>query len=397
MAWRDQLRPGKFRDAEFFVTGADSDIGRRNVLHEYPLRDLPFVEDLGRKAREFSLECFVIGADYMTARDRLMAAIETEGPGTLVHPWLGQVRVSVRDCRLRESSTEGGMAVFSLTFMEAGDNRFPNAGTDTRSMVASRSDTARGAVSNEFARQYAVAGMPDFLSSSSVGLVGQLVTLLGALPGPQLPTPAASFAALLGSTSAGLSSTVRSPSTLAAMVTSVIGSLGGLYAQPAARLSAQRRLFTFGNTLAPVPTTTYVRQQQAANQRATVRLVRQAAVIEGARTASTMSFASYNDAVAVRDELADQLDTHMLDADDQTYPVMQALRSAVIRDVTARGANLARVVTYTPGATLPALVVAHQLYGDATQESLLIGRNRAIRHPGFVIGGAPLEVLTNVA
>lgn len=397
MAWRDQLRPGRFREAAFFVSSADTDVGRRTVLHEYPLRDVPFVEDLGRKAREFSIEAFVIGADYMSARDRLIAALEQEGAGTLVHPWLGQLRVAVRACRIRESSTEGGMATFSITFVEAGENRFPAAGADTRALVGRRADSALSALGTEFGRQYAVAGMPEFLAGSSTSLVGLLTGQLGALPGPQAATPAAVFAALLGSTNSNAAALVRTPGALSASLLSLVSAVRGLYAEPTAALGAQRRLFTYGSTLPAIPTSTYVRQQQARNQRATVRLVRQAAVVEAARTATAMQFASYNDAAAVRDELAEQLDTHMLEADDETYPVMQGLRTAVVRDITERGANLARVVSYTPTATLPALVVAHHLYGDATQEAALVARNREIRHPGFVQGGAPLEVLTDVA
>jgi prophage DNA circulation protein len=397
MAWRDQLQQGKFRDAEFFTEGADADIGRRNVLHEYPLRDLPYVEDLGRKAREFGLECFVIGADYMAARDRLIAAIEAEGPGTLVHPWLGSMRVSVRGCRVRESASEGGLAIFSVTFVEAGESRSPTATQDTRSVVQARADTAIFTAGEAFEEQYAVAGMPDFLAASSAAVMGDLLTELSALPGAMLPTAAAEFVALLGSASDALTSIVRLPSALAVQVTSLIGGIAGLYTAPLAALRAQRRLFDFGGALAAVPTTTYIRAQQSVNQAAMVRLVRRTAVIESARAVTAMEFASYNDAVIVRDELAEQLDAHMLEADDQTYPVLQSLRAAVIRDISARGANLARVISYAPGATLPALVVAHRLYGDATRESELVARNRTIRHPGFIQGGSLIEVLTDAA
>jgi prophage DNA circulation protein len=44
-------------------------------------------------------------------------------------------------------------------------------------------------------------------------------------------------------------------------------------------------------------------------------------------------------------------------------------------------------------ATLPALVVAHRVYGDATRADEIVSRNR-VRHPGFVPGGIALEVAT---
>ena len=71
MAWRDQWQTAKFRGVEFRFRTASATLGRRNVVHSYPGRDDPYVEDMGRKAREFSLEAFVLGDDYMAWRDRL--------------------------------------------------------------------------------------------------------------------------------------------------------------------------------------------------------------------------------------------------------------------------------------------------------------------------------------
>ena len=46
-----------------------------------------------------------------------------------------------------------------------------------------------------------------------------------------------------------------------------------------------------------------------------------------------------------------------------------------------------------PQTTLPALVVAHRLYGDATRADEITVRNNA-RHPGALRGGIELEVLS---
>src|SRR6185437_9361631 len=123
MSWRDNLRPGSFRGVAFLIdTGVSTQIGRRGQLHEYPLRDLPWAEDLGRRARRFAVNCLVIGSDYMTARDQLIAALEARGPGTLVHPYYGTMRVSVVDAvEVREDTKDGGVARFRIPFAEAGD------------------------------------------------------------------------------------------------------------------------------------------------------------------------------------------------------------------------------------------------------------------------------------
>ncbi|MCI0668387.1 MAG: DNA circularization N-terminal domain-containing protein, partial [Methylococcaceae bacterium] len=142
MTWQDQLQKGKFRDAEFYTASSDGSIGRRTEVHKYPLRDKPFVEDLGRREREFSLEVYVLGQDYMAARDRLIEAVEKPGPGPLVHHWLGAMDVSVTDCRITESTDRGGFCTFSITFVEAGENTYPAGPADTRIAVDGAADLA---------------------------------------------------------------------------------------------------------------------------------------------------------------------------------------------------------------------------------------------------------------
>jgi prophage DNA circulation protein len=51
-------------------------------------------------------------------------------------------------------------------------------------------------------------------------------------------------------------------------------------------------------------------------------------------------------------------------------------------------------VTVTPPETVPALVLAQELYGDATRDAEIINRN-AIRNPAAIVGSEPLSVLSN--
>jgi len=163
---------------------------------------------------------------------------------------------------------------------------------------------------------------------------------------------------------------------------------------PFAAIAAYGELFSFGADQPPVPTTTGSRISQANNQKAVISLIQRTAVIEAARASAQADFTSYPEAQQLRTELTDRLDQLLDSAPDAVYIALVELRGAVITDITARGANLARIVPYTPKRTLPALVVAYHIYGDAAEDGNLVGRNR-IRHPGFVPGGQPLEVLTN--
>ena len=130
-----------------------------------------------------------------------------------------------------------------------------------------------------------------------------------------------------------------------------------------------------------------------ANRAAVAALVRRAAVVEASRAAASQDYASANDALAMREELGARLDLEMASASDATFRALGAVRTALVLDLAERGARLPALRSYRPGATLPALVVAHNIWGDATRADEVVSRNRTVRHPGFVPGGVELEVL----
>ena len=123
VGWQSRLLPASFRGVPFFVASHELQGGRRGVLHEFPDRDIPVTEDLGRAAGRYSIEAFVIGADYDQDRDDLIDAVfNVAGPGTLVHPYLGTIEVQMMDgCSLREQTAPGGIANFHLVCVQAGD------------------------------------------------------------------------------------------------------------------------------------------------------------------------------------------------------------------------------------------------------------------------------------
>ena len=76
--------------------------------------------------KRWSIEAFVVGDDYATVRDRLIDACDMPGAGELVHPYLGSLQVACTACSLTERTSEGRMARFSLSFVEAGANQYPS-------------------------------------------------------------------------------------------------------------------------------------------------------------------------------------------------------------------------------------------------------------------------------
>ena len=154
MGWRDGYLRASFRGIRFEVDAHETAAGRRVQTHEYPGRDEPFTEDLGRRAGQFTLEAYIVGDDYRRRRDLLVAACDRPGVGTLVHPYLGVRRVNCARYRVSERTSEGGMCRFQLTFAEAGRSRYPSVVTDLEALVSTRVAAARTAVVERFAREF---------------------------------------------------------------------------------------------------------------------------------------------------------------------------------------------------------------------------------------------------
>ena len=398
--WREQLTPAAFRGVPFFVQAHEGDFGRRVALHEYPGRDKPWAEDLGRRARTLSVEALVLGAGYMAQRDALLAAVEQAGAGTLKHPYLGELKVVVLECRLSESTAEGGQARFALQFVEAGEATWPRPTGSTPDQVAAKAEPAMTAAQSAFEAGLKVAKQPDFVASALSQQMGGLLSQVRSAAGQVQSAlePLAELQRQVDVFRADLTELVYEPAALAQGVLGAVRQLvRSVATTPGDALGLARTLWRFGS-LSFVPGGASLRRLvQMNNQVETARLVRTAAVTEAARAVSTLAFDSFDQAAALRGEFADVMDELLYaTADDTAFDAMRALRAAVIADISARGADLARLFRYTPGGSIPALVLAHQLYGDALRADELLARNGGvISHPLFVQGGQTLEVLAD--
>lgn len=399
MSWRDNLRPGSFRGVPFHTEAADQQGGRRQVVHEFPQRDDLYVEDLGLRPHEFRIEAFVFGPDYMAARDALLAAVDAPGTGVLEHHYRGSLTVSCLDWSVSESTDEGGVARFRLTFIKSGVPARPSTSADTGAGVESAAAAASAEAVEGFGEGFSVAGLPGFVTDDAAarmnGLADRVEAGFSRLRGVRDAVSSASRR--LQDIRSNVLTLVRSAPDLAGAVFGLVTSVRLLAATP--RTAVTELLGLVGwRSGDRAPARTPARRAEAANADALERLVTLTAAAELGRVVRVVPFDSYDDAVALRGTVAETLDvaaTALADAgDDDGYQALTAVRLAIVRDVTDRGGSLARVYEYTPAATEPALVTAHRLYGDAGRADEIVTRNR-IRHAGFLPGGDPLEVLTD--
>lgn len=410
MSWRDDYERGSFRGAPFRTEGHERSGGRRVAVFEFPGRDLPLVEDLGRRAREYSIDCHVIGADYRAARDVLLDALEAEGPGLLVHPWYGQMMAVVLSFTQTEDQN-GGIATFRITFGEAGQPVAATASLAAGQATAIEAAAQHAAAPGLFAERFAVAGAAGFVEQSASRLISTMVEatqIAAGLQGGAGPALRA-FDAGLRYLPANLSALLRAPRNLASATIGMVTALALLGPAPRSRIGALTRLVDWQPSEPVFPEITPSRVREADNRRALVWLFRSTAAAELARLTATAPYASYDDAIAQRDAVSARLDALTLEAADRgenaEAEAHDRLRRALVRDVAARGSSLARLQALVLPASQPTLAIANRIYGGLSawdQSGLAGAESRAadiaarnqIGHPLFVPAAVPLQLLT---
>lgn len=139
----------------------------------------------------------------------------------------------------------------------------------------------------------------------------------------------------------------------------------------------------------PVPTTSTapIGQTIAAVEIATAAACRRCALVSLARACAAYQPTSFDDAVALRSKVAALLDAEILVAadaeDDNVYMALRELRTAVVTDLTARGADLPNLITVTTKAPVSSLTLAYRLYGDSTRADDITARADPI-NPAFL-------------
>lgn len=128
--WRDIIlsAPASFAGIIFHVENGGRASGRRTVVHEYPKRDDPYAEDMGKAAVRFQFSGYLIYRpdnpfyEYTAQRVRLYNALESSSGGKLVHPVFapGGIDAQCERYSMSETRERGGYTQFEMAFVEVG-------------------------------------------------------------------------------------------------------------------------------------------------------------------------------------------------------------------------------------------------------------------------------------
>lgn len=378
-----------WRGIPFFARQVEDQAGRRVQTHVYPGGSEPWSEDLGRQPEPVLLECYIVGPDVNARMEVLRLAARRDGPGTLVHPTRGAMRLSLRSLRTRRSTDEAGVARFTMDLVEAGREVYPAGIDDTLSALEAAADLVTEAAAAVFVASITSDG-PEFLRDAlrfgldAVGLGMLEIPIAG------FSNAGALLQAAVFNFQAQQDALVADPTLVAPAVQ---GAVGEAFVAGGSSPAALDGLLALADT--PLPTSSSVSavgQAADANRAAPVQLLQEVALAAAAAGATAIDWESYPQALDARDRIVERIDQSLLGAGTEAFEALRELRARLIRAVPPPLKQLPQVGSFTPALVLPVEVVAYEIYGDAARAEDIIRRN-GIRHPIFTPVGEPLEVL----
>lgn len=415
MGWRERLQRASFKGVPFFVDGTSVAQGRRVIIKRLagggPGSLVPL--DFEDEPTEFDVTAFVWGPDYDLARNALERVLKEGGAGTLVLPTRGSMRARItRGPSTTESRTEGGYASIRFSvFLEEGDATALRAEPDTAAQLKTASAAVAAAARADVAENVRTRGLTGQQLARTAGLVQQATRVIGRATriATVAAVPIANLTRDLDALNHAAIGAINLPSQLASTVLDLVftafalpqtavqgvdrlAGVSGLATTAFGRGRAARLIDqlaagfrAFGEPYGKQGAT--VRQRQAVEAEVAIgRLVRAAALSATASAYADVEFDSATFAGAALSRTIAEVDqVQLLEPPDALFASLDDLRAALARHIHDTALRLSDTVQMQVTTAVPALLLAHMLYGDARQEADIVARNR-LSDPLFVEG-----------
>lgn len=398
------LRPAKWKSVPFHIDEAAGEFGRRNVLHEYPGRNKPFGEDLGRAPRRVSMTAFFLGDENASAMDRalsLLIVMEQAGPGELIHPWLGQLPSMqlANPGKVQFPKVDGGRISVQLDLVEAGTNHELAAEDDTSDQLQSAADAIRKKSKEKLEKDW-MDEIADALDAAAKRVEAGCAAL------EKMMKPLDKAEAALDRSMNAIQRIISSPLKVISRFQKRVDRVTGKVATPFSGVSTWKRLMGMKSLSAKSPSGSRVLGGQAQWKNTSAATnpneipplpdclahwLRRELVIRAVETLIAATFPSKADIAATQKTMVATLDAELLAAPDALYAELFDLKVAAIRYLRSRTPKAADLKALAVIDGAPALVAAYRKTGSIAAADDLVARNR-LRHPGFIPAGK-VEVL----
>lgn len=397
MADEAQIINGSYKGIPIAIDSGSIEGGRKTAIKQFPSRDTQSVEDLGLRPRKYSLEIIISDKqqqDYFAYRNSLLAALESRGPGELIHPLYGRIEnVVAVSYSLNENFSAFGDTTVSVNFEVNENTGIPQSSGNVATQISAANDVVQAAVGSDIADNFSVTESFTGNFSAAVDKVNGIIDEAReatAFIGEAAQT-LNEFSAQIGELSANVNGLVSDPLALSQAVTGLFESVNGLYASAGATFDTFAGFFGFGDDDEPIRQDTAGRIERQANNN----------ILNGAVSASSLGFTylaiTRIDFQTTREieELTAELDAQYLAVQEngssqQVKDAVTDMRVKVLQALEEVRVNVSQIITVQTNPTT-ARLLGFSYYGNDTQGETIAELN-GFNDVSFVEGSA--EVLT---
>jgi len=401
--WLFKYMDASFRKVPFYVESHETSTAHRKNVITLPGSNSVQVQNMGRDPKRVTIDCYVLGDDYFTARDSLAEALDKDGPGELVHPYQGTQQIEVLDWSMKESSTEGRVARFQISYVVLLAVPIPALAIAPALDVLNACDAFMGKASAAFLTVYSIARKPFAMVAAVQNTLSAAHTLLGYVKktlslaseleydiksalqetASLVKEGKAIAESIVGISSFGLLSTDNPPITPASARDQFNGFLLGCGFRPK----------DMENHDKPQATSPFKSKVPSDNVQA---LMTSASIAALGKLITEMEFTTFEDAISARDAVFTYIDQLLMNPDtpSEVYVEAYRMKKTIQRYIESKSDSLTRSMTVTYPQSVPALVASYNLYGHIN-EADNITRSNNISHPGFIVGSSEIKVRTH--
>lgn len=388
---------GSFKGVPISIDSGSVDGGRKISVKQFPNRDTQNVEDLGLQPRRYSVEIVVSAKqsqDYFSYRNSLLAALESKGPGELIHPLYGRIdNVVAVSYSLSESFGSFGNTTVSVNFEVQSNTGIPQSAGNVVTNVQAKNIAIRQFVQADISENFSVDNRNTGNFQAGVDKVNGVIQQ--ANKATEFIGEAADtldeFSSEIGRLSATVNSLVSDPEQLGLETVDLFESIEGLYASADATFKTFLGFFGFGSDDTSFGQDTAGLIERKRNNDVMNASVAALALGEAYLAGSQLDFLTTREIDATTNQLDDQY------AAVQTSGAGQAVKDAVtdmrvtVLDVFDQArVDASQIITVE---TLPTTtrLLAFNYYGNDEFGETIVDLN-GITDVSFIEG--PIEVLT---
>jgi prophage DNA circulation protein len=401
----EQMQIASFKGFQFLIESDDTNRGNKTAIHEYPNVDKRFVERLGKLPPTFTINAIIHGDNSIQRRLAFESILESDGPGTLVHPVYGNIQVEALPFSVNSNQTRVGEFRYSIPFAASSPNIAPTPVAPNKQTVSAASEIARIALNDAFedAYQDPVKGSTlTAIADKTTTMYDTVKSAINAITSP-IESNAATFNRIVNDAITTATITIQSATDFKIALQNVYNSALLIANTPDLMTTAWNNLLNFnigesGNSSDVGPVNTVQRQRKESDKSIIDENTRLNALINLYESYAYTLFATINEIETARALLDDAYNRYMelaiaeseeagvstLASNSNVRSSMSDLRNKSRINFDTQEQNVWKVVTIEPGVSSMALV-AYRYYGSLDTLDELTGLNTDVNAAGILV------------